>query len=99
MPLVSSHTATLTYGTYILFFNLGTIPGGKTNLYEVWTKNEDDSVGDIKLGEIKWFGRFRKYSWFPAAGMVFEEVCNQEITDFLKQENIVHRGKRRAANV
>ena len=98
MPLVSS-TATLTFGTYICFVNLGVIPGGKTNLYEVWTKNADDSIGDIKLGEIKWFGRFRKYSWFPAAGMVFEEVCNQEITDFMKQANRDHKEKRRAANV
>jgi len=78
------------YGTWIIFVDRGIIPGGKTKLTEVWTRQGDDSAG-IKLGTIKWFGRFRKYSWFPEPGTVYEEVCNQEITNFLRLSNIKHK--------
>ena len=102
MPLTAGFSG-WTLGTYICFLNLGIpdVPGEKrkTNIYEVWTKNEDDSMGSIKLGEIRWFGRFRKYSFYPANDTIYEEVCMQEITDFLKQENKRHREKRNAANV
>lgn len=97
MPLMPAN-ATFTHGTYIIFLNCGVIPGGKTNRYEVWSKGGEEELGD-KLGEIRWFGRWRKYSWYPNADTIYEEVCMQEITDFLKQVNKEHREKRRAANV
>ena len=98
MPLVFSN-ATFTHGTYIIFLNKGIIPGGKTNAYEVWSKGAEDELGDL-LGEIRWFGRWRKYSFFPKGDTIYEEVCLQEITDFLKAANIAHReAKKHAANV
>ena len=56
MPLTAGFSG-WTLGTYICFLNLGIpdVPGEKrkTNIYEVWTKNEDDSKGGIQLGEIR----------------------------------------------
>ena len=52
---------------------------GKTKKYNVLTK---DSVS-IKLGEIKWFGRWRQYSFFPEPNTVFEKQCLTDITNFI----------------
>lgn len=50
----------------------------KTKIFEVRTK--DDS---IVLGEVKWFGRWRCYSFFPAPNTVFEQQCLGDITHFI----------------
>jgi len=52
---------------------------GKTKKFEVLTKDFDS----IKLGEVRWFGRWRQYAFFPNANTVFEKQCMQDITDFL----------------
>lgn len=61
-------------------------PDKKTKTFMV--KNKD--TGDW-LGDIKWYGAWRKYSFFTKAIMdhskpvqfVFEATCLQDITDFL----------------
>ncbi len=85
-------------GDWLYFYDTGILPKGKTHVFEVWTKNNDQTLGE-KLGEIRWFGRWRKYSFFPASGTLYEEACLQDITDYLKLQNKIHREKRNAANV
>lgn len=63
-------------GTYIKFRNCGPRPGNKTCDFEVSTDR-----GDV-LGIVKWFGRWRKYSFFPEAGTLYEETCLREIAEF-----------------
>ena len=53
---------------------------GKTKKYYVFTK---DFVS-LKLGEIKWFGRWRQYSFFPEPNTVFEKQCLKDITNFIE---------------
>lgn len=43
------------------------------------------------LGVIKWFGRWRKYGFFPEPGTVFEEVCMRELSDFIVELTRRHR--------
>lgn len=52
----------------------------KTTTY--WVINKENKT---RLGEIKWYGSFRQYSFFPEPDMVFEKTCLQDITDFIKQ--------------
>lgn len=40
---------------------------------------------DFVLGEVKWYGPFRQYSFFPAQNTVFEKTCMSDITRFIIQ--------------
>lgn len=53
---------------------------GKTSKYHVLTKDHHP----IKLGEVKWFGRWRQYAFFPEPETVFEKQCMEDITNFLE---------------
>jgi len=35
------------------------------------------------LGTVKWYGAFRKYSFFPNDNIVFETQCLKDIANFL----------------
>jgi hypothetical protein len=56
---------------------------GKTKKYFVFTKDEFPSVS-LKLGEIKWFGRWRQYAFFPEPETVFEHQCLKDIVAFME---------------
>jgi len=63
----------------------GTSSSGKTNVYTV-------NSGELKLGTISFFGRWRKYCFYPNEGMLFDHLCLTEIADFCKkQTNIVFK--------
>lgn len=64
---------------WIKFIPQQPVEGRKTLTYDVRTKDTD-----FKLGEIKWYGPFRAYSFFPEAGCVFEVVCLGDIISFIK---------------
>lgn len=52
----------------------------KTSVWGIVSKE-----GNVSLGQIKWFARWRKYSFFPAMGTVFEKTCLNEITQFMEK--------------
>ena len=54
---------------------------GKTKVWNVMEKGNDG-----RLGQIKWFGRWRKYAFFPVAPTVFEATCLMEIAGFCKEQ-------------
>jgi len=62
--------------------------GDKTNIWEVVTIEEG-----YKLGYIKWFGRWRKYSFFPYIDTVYENICLQDIADFIEGQIALHKEK------
>ena len=43
---------------------------------------KDDSV----LGEIRWFGRWRQYAFFPIIGSAFNPDCMDHISEFIRSE-------------
>ena len=55
--------------------------GEKTNIWDVVT-----SEGNKKLGIIKWFGRWRKYSFFPLSDTVYENNCLKDIAEFIEEQ-------------
>lgn len=64
---------------------------GKTLVWEVVAKE-----GGFRLGEVKWFGRWRRYAFFPSDA-VFEHQCLRELADFLESRTKDHREARRRA--
>jgi hypothetical protein len=67
-------------GTYLVFYNSGPRKGQKTNVYDVYAGTS------VKLGLIKWYAPWRKYSYFPNLNTVYEQVCLREIAEFCEIE-------------
>lgn len=44
----------------------------------------------IDLGRIRWFGRWRQYSFFPDDELVFEKTCLRTIADFCERATKRH---------
>jgi hypothetical protein len=55
-------------------------PNRKTRMFFV--RNKEHLVN---IGEIKWHGGFRKYSFFPYISTVWESTCLADVVDFLNQ--------------
>jgi hypothetical protein len=53
--------------------------------------------GDI-LGEIRWYGAWRQYTFMPVSGTVFNVGCMEDITRFIK-ERMQERKEDRVASV
>jgi hypothetical protein len=47
-------------------------------------------VGSINipddLGQVRWFGRWRKYCFFPGGGTVLDQGCLRRIAQFCEDE-------------
>ena len=50
----------------------------------------ENKYGEGVLGAIQWFGRWRKYAFFPFPDTVFEQVCMREISAFIESETVKH---------
>jgi len=53
---------------------------GKTEIWNILSK----SSGYI-LGQIKWYGSWRQYCFFPSAHCVFNNSCMTDILNFIKE--------------
>lgn len=76
-----------TEGAWIRFEVAGSKP--KTTVWNVVAKQ-----GDVILGQIAWFARWRGYAFFPKPDMVFETTCLIDITRFIGQQNSEQRKKK-----
>ena len=54
---------------------------GKTNIWRVHSKHDGSF-----LGEVRWFARWCKYSFFPWNGCIFEQECLRYLAEFLEEE-------------
>lgn len=52
----------------------------KTAIYNVVTKENDCTIG-----QIRWFGQWRKYSFFPYNDTVWESKCLIDIVQFMNE--------------
>lgn len=48
-----------------------------------WVVYPKDPKGGHRLGEVKWWGAWRRYCFFPAPETLFEPTCLRDIADFL----------------
>lgn len=58
----------------------------KTNVWDVKT-----SDGHFLLGQVRWFSRWRKYSFMPAPDTVFEERCLTDIAEWCQAWTAEHK--------
>jgi hypothetical protein len=63
---------------------------GKTKYFNVVTKDDIP----FKLGEVKWFGRWRQYSFFPESNTVFEKQCLKDIINFIENLMLERKNKK-----
>ena len=61
---------------------------GKTSIWIVYAR------GGGQIGIIKWFGRWRCYSFFPLTDTVFERSCLRDLADFCEARTFEHRKNR-----
>jgi hypothetical protein len=71
--------------SWITFEHQGDSVSGRTRLYVVRAK------GGEGLGEVRWFGRWSQYAFFPFGGTVFEQDCLRDIATFCEQRTKEHR--------
>lgn len=55
---------------------------GKTLQWQVWGRKRFPQEGQL-LGIIKWFGRWRQYTFFPQPVTVFNRECLRDIANFI----------------
>ena len=78
----------ITNGTHIAFDPAP--PNPKTKTWWVVSKYD----GRPCLGVIAWFAQWRKYSFYPNADTVYEEVCLWEIGEFCQAQTRLHKEKK-----
>ncbi len=69
---------------YIKFENQRPSDSGKTSIWDVTIQ-----TGGV-IGEVRWFGRWRQYSFHPAPLTVFERGCLRTIADFCESSTRAH---------
>ena len=62
----------------------GKSPSGKTSIWNVSSKD------GIFLGQIRWFGRWRQYTFWPDDNTVWNKECLNEVADFLTKARQEH---------
>lgn len=86
--------------------NLGTLPRGKymtaiidlvgsrgrkTPVYAI-----HEGSGTNRLGEIKWYGPWRGFCFFPKGNTVFDAECLQQIREWIAELNKRYKEHTRA---
>ena len=73
---------------YVRFDFAGKSDSGKTSVWAVANISEQ-----LKLGEIRWFGRWREYCFFPepSQALVFSKGCLQDVAEFIASQMKTHR--------
>lgn len=83
-----SFESEISEGTHIMF--IPAPPKPKTKVW--WVVNKHD---DVHLGWVGWFGKWRKYAFYPKLDTVYEQVCLRDIADFCESATKEHRAMRR----
>ena len=56
---------------------------GDTGKTEIW--NITSKSSDFLLGQIKWYGPWRQYCFFPSGQCVFNNGCMNDIINAIKE--------------
>lgn len=66
-------------------------PNRKTKRWVVLT------LDGSPIGEVSWYGPWRKYCFFPGIDTVYEQVCLRDIADFCEAQSLEHKRLRVSA--
>ena len=73
--------------TWIRFDSTGPSKSGATQTWSVRTISD----GNGYLGRIAWRGSWRRYSFYPDEGTVFEQQCLRDIAAFCEERTAEQR--------
>jgi hypothetical protein len=74
---------------YIVIEQAGKSASGKSTIFKV----RNSRAGEL-LGEVRWYGRWWQYCFFPEASIVFSAGCLEDIEKFLRAETQIVRKDR-----
>lgn len=77
---------------WVTFMSLGNSVCGSPDRWAVLAKEGGDA-----LGEVKWFGRWRGYAFYPLLDTVYEQDCLRDIAGFIEEQTKAHRAQQRTA--
>lgn len=78
-------------GKHLRFDNKEKVsPKAKTFIWAVMNKHDE-----VFLGSVKWFSRWRCYSFFPATDTIFEKDCLRDIADFCVLQTDEHKARKK----
>lgn len=75
--------------SYLVFDQLPDHPKRKTRIWMV------NSTSGSFLGEVRWYGPWRAYCFFPDAGTIYNAGCLDDITRFCRSKTSEHMTARR----
>jgi len=73
---------------WVRFEALPRFVGRKTDIWQVLEGN-----GAI-LGEVRWWGPWRQYTFQPRGGTTYERRCLRDIADFCEEQTTAHRARK-----
>jgi len=79
-----------------LRFELASEQKPKTSVWRLVTKDNIKNHIGSEIGQVRWFGPWRGYAFFPVGGTVFEQTCLRDIAAFCEQRTKEHRALSRA---
>jgi hypothetical protein len=71
--------------SFLLFFEGSPKPKTRT-----WSVAPQTDPRD-RLGEIRWYGPWRKYCFFPSDCVLFDTACLRELADFCEARTREHK--------
>jgi hypothetical protein len=80
---------TVQIGKYIRFLDAGYSASGKTHVWHVATKEDREDL----IGEIRWFGSWRCYAFYPYDKTVYEKTCLRDIADFCEKMTVIQQNQ------
>ena len=79
---------TTTIGKWLYAMELTQPPERKTKRWAICATD-----GEVELGQIRWFGKWRCYGYFPADETVYEKQCLRAIADFCETQTDKQRAQ------
>jgi len=71
---------------WVRFDSTGASASGKTHTWSVRSLQ-----GNAYLGAVRWFGRWRRYAFYPYDNTVFEQQCLRDIALFCESQTASQR--------
>lgn len=71
------------------FLNFEELPTEAARRTKIWRVSSRTT--SIVLGFVRWFPHWRKYTFIPEAGMVFDASCLHELSDFVLERTRDHQ--------
>ncbi len=64
---------------------------GKTNIWAIYTKNQEELFSDLRLGQVQWRSPWRTYAFFPEGDTLYNAECLRDIAQFCEDKTKEHR--------